>query len=134
MKLRFRIGATTQFLFALGHLLCMFDLWRIFEVYGIAEPMQGLAALWAPLPYLITAGLVVCFALAGLYALAYCGDIRPLPLIRIAVWVICLLFLGSGLIGIGKVILDFSPLSLSSALIATLIGLCYLPAIHNNRK
>ena len=49
-------------------------------------------------------------------------------------WVICLLFLGRGLIGIGKVILDFSPLSLSSALIATLIGLCYLPAIHNNRK
>ena len=134
MKLRFRIGATAQFLLALGHLLCMFGLWRIFEVYGIAEPMCGLAALCFPLPYLITAGLVVCFALTGLYALAYCGDIRPLPLIRIAVWVICLLFLGSGLIGIGKVILDFSPLSLSSALIATLIGLCYLPAIHNNRK
>lgn len=50
MKLRFRIGATAQFLFALGHLLCMLDLWRIFEVYGIAEPMRGLAALWFPLP------------------------------------------------------------------------------------
>ena len=69
MKPRFRIGATAQFLLAFGHLLCMLDLWRIFEVYGIAESMQGLAALWSPLPYLITAGLVVCFALAGLYAL-----------------------------------------------------------------
>lgn len=133
MKLRFRIGAIAQFLLALGHLLCMFDLWRIFEVYGIAEPMRGLAALWFPLPYLITAGLVICFALAGLYALGYCGDIRPLPLTRIAVWVICLLFLGRGLIGIGKVILDFSPLSLSSALIATFIGLCYLPLQCNNK-
>lgn len=133
MKLRFRIGATAQFLLALGHLLCMFDLWRIFEVYGIAGPMRGLAAHWAPLPYIITAGLVVCFALAGLYALAYCGDIRPLPLTRIAVWVICLLFFGRGLIGIGKVVLDFSLLSLSSALIATLIGLCYLPLQCNNK-
>ena len=131
MKLRFRIGATAQFLLAFGHLICMLDLWRIFEVYGIAEPMQGLAAISAPLPYLITIGLVVCVTLAGLYALAYCGDIRPLPLTRIAVWVICLLFLGRGLIG--KVILDFNLLSLSSALIATLIGLCYLPVPCNKR-
>lgn len=127
MKLRFRIGATAQFLFALGHLLCMFDLWRVFEVYGIAEPMRGLAALWSPLPYLITAGLVVCFALAGLYALAYCGDIRPLPLTRIAIWVIFILFISRGLAGFSSLIQTFSLLKLSSALIALFIGLCYTP-------
>lgn len=88
MKLRFRIGATMQFLLAVGHLLCMFDLWQMFEIYHIDQPMAQIASYWSLLPYLITIGLAVCFALAGLYALAYCGDIRPLPLTRIAVWVI----------------------------------------------
>ena len=133
MKLRFRIGATMQFLLAIGHLLCMFDLWQMFEIYHIDQPMAQIASYWSLLPYLITIGLAICFALAGLYALAYCGDIRPLPLTRIAVWVICLLFLGRGLIGIGKVILNFNLLSLSSALIATLIGLCYLPVPCNKK-
>ena len=133
MKLRFRIGATMQFLLTVGHLLCMFDLWQMFEIYHIDQPMAQIASYWSLLPYLITIGLAICFALAGLYALAYCGDIRPLPLTRIAVWVICLLFLGRGLIGIGKVILNFNLLSLSSALIATLIGLCYLPVPCNKK-
>ena len=44
-----------------------------------------------------------------------------------------LIYRGRGLIGIGKVILDFNLLSLSSALIATLIGLCYLPVPCNKK-
>lgn len=133
MKLRFRIGATMQFLLAIGHLLCMFDLWQMFEIYHIDQPMAQIASYWSLLPYLITIGLAVCFALAGLYALAYCGDIRPLPLTHIAVWVIFILFVSRGLMGFISLIQAFSLLKLSSALIALFIGLCYTPTkkIHS---
>ncbi len=124
---RFRLGAALCGVLALGHLLCLPWLWQVFDVYGITEAMQQFAALWQPLPYLITVGIAVCFALAGAYGLAYCGDLRALPLQQVAVWCICLLFLGRGVVGTVGLIRCFETIDLVSVLVATLIGLCYIP-------
>lgn len=125
--LRFRLGAALCGVLAVGHLLCLPWLWQVFDLYGIATVMQQFAAVWQPLPYLITVGIAACFALAGAYGLAYCGCLRPLPLQKAAVWCISLLFIGRGVVGTIGLIRHFETIDLVSVLVATLIGLCYIP-------
>ena len=48
---------------------------------------------FAFLPYLITAGIALCFAIAGMYGLAYNGAVRRLPLQTWVVWFTCIVFL-----------------------------------------
>ena len=64
-----KTAAVLNFLLAAGHVLCLFRLDAAFRLYRIEPFMDRLAALWPPIPYLITlcvaCGLTVC----GLYAL-----------------------------------------------------------------
>lgn len=126
---RFRLAAALCGVLAVGHLLCLPWLWQVFDVYGITDVMWQFAGWWQPLPYLITVGIAACFALAGAYGLAYCGDLRPLPLQKAAVWCISLLFIGRGVVGTIGLIRHFETIDLVSVLVATLIGLCYIPKI-----
>ena len=124
---RFRIGAALCFALALGHLACMGFLWQAFDLYGITPQMQTLASLWQPLPYFITVGIVLCFTLAGVYALAYSGAIRRLPLQKWVVWFTCVVFLLRAVVGVIALLSDFTPLELTSTLGAALLGLCFVP-------
>lgn len=130
LTLRFRLGAALCGVLAVGHLLCLPWLWQVFDLYGIATVMQQFAAWWQPLPYLITVGIALCFALAGPYGLAYCGYLRPLPLQQPAVWCICIVFLGRGLAGTIGLFRHFETIDLLSVLVATFIGLCYIPTFR----
>ena len=129
LTLRFRLGAALCGVLAVGHLLCLPWLWQVFDVYGITDVMWQFAGWWQPLPYLITVGIALCFALAGAYGLAYCGDLQPLPLQKVAVWCISLLFIGRGVVGTIGLIRHFETVDLLSVLVATFIGLCYIPKI-----
>ncbi len=124
---RFRIGAALCFALALGHLACMGFLWQAFDLYGITPQMQTLASLWQPLPYFITVGIVLCFTLAGVYALAYSGAVRRLPLQTWVVWFTCVVFLLRAVVGVIALLSDFTPLELTSTLGAALLGLCFVP-------
>ena len=125
--IRFRIGAALCFALALGHLACLGFLWQAFDLYGITPQMQTLASFWQPLPYLITVGIVACFALAGIYGLSYSGTIRRLPLQTWVVWFTCIVFLLRAVVGLVVLLSDFTLLELTSTLGAALLGLCYLP-------
>lgn len=125
--IRFRVGAALCFALALGHLACLGFLWQAFDLYGITPQMQTLASLWQPLPYLITLGIVACFTLAGVYALAYSGTIRTLPLQKWVVCFTCGVFLLRAVVGLITLLSAFTPLELTSTLGATLLALCYLP-------
>ena len=125
--IRLRIGAALCFALALGHLACLGFLWQAFDLYGITPQMQTLASLWHPLPYLITLGIVACFSLAGVYALAYSGAIRTLPLQKVVVCFTCGVFLLRAVAGLIALLSDYTPLELTSTLGAVLLGLCYLP-------
>lgn len=128
---RFRIGAALCFAFALGHLACLGFLWQAFDLYGITPQMQTLASLWQPLPYLITVGIVLCFTLAGVYALAYSGAVRRLPLQTWVVWFTCIVFLLRAVVGVIALLSDFTTLELTSTLGAALLGLCFVPCRCN---
>ena len=125
--IRFRVGAALCFALALGHLACLGFLWQIFDIYGIAPQMHTLASLWQPLPYLITVGIVACFALAGIYGLSYSGTTRRLPLQKLVVCFTCGVFLLRAAVGVVWLLSGFTLLELTSTLGATLLGLCYLP-------
>ena len=126
--IRFRIGAALCFVLAIGHLACLGCLWQAFDLYGITPQMQTLASLWQPLPYLITLGIVACFTLAGVYALAYSGAIRRLPLQKWVVCFTCGVFLLRAIVGLVTLLSDYTPLELTSTLGASLLGLCYFPS------
>ena len=128
---RFRIGAALCFALALGHLACLCFLWQIFDLYGITPQMQTLASLWQPLPYLVTVGIALCFAVAGVYGLAYSGAVCRLPLQKWVVWLTCIVFLLRAVAGVIALLSDFSTLELTSTLSATLLGLCFVPCRCN---
>ena len=128
---RFRVGAALCFALALGHLACLGFLWQLFGIYGITPLMQTFASLWQPLPYFITVGIALCFAIAGVYGLAYSGAIRRLPLQKWVVWFTCIVFLLRAVAGVIALLSDFSTLELTSTLGAALLGLCFVPCHCN---
>ena len=75
-----KTAAVLNFLLAAGHVLCLFRLDAAFRLYRIEPFMDRLAALWPPIPYLITLGVACGLTVCGLYALSAAGAIRPLPL------------------------------------------------------
>ena len=77
-----KTAAVLNFLLAAGHVLCLFRLDAAFRLYRIEPFMDRLAALWPPIPYLITLGVACGLTVCGLYALSAAGAIRPLPLLR----------------------------------------------------
>ena len=89
---RLRLGAVLHFLIAIGHIGCLFALDEAFEAYGIREIMHQMVSGHVWMLYALTIGLVLAFTLAGLYALSATGDIRRLPLTRMAIITIVVLY------------------------------------------
>ena len=89
---RLRLGAVLHFLIAIGHVGCLFALDEAFEAYGIREIMHQMVSGHVWMLYALTIGLVLAFCLAGLYALSATGDIHRLPLTRMAVITIVVLY------------------------------------------
>ena len=89
---RLRLGAVLHFLIAIGHVGCLFALDEAFEAYGIREIMHQMVSGHVWMLYALTIGLVLAFCLAGLYALSATGDIRRLPLTRMAIITIVVLY------------------------------------------
>jgi len=87
-----KTAAVLNFLLAAGHVLCLFRLDAAFRLYRIEPFMDRLAALWPPIPYLITLGVACGLTVCGLYALSAAGAICPLPLLRPAVYAIGAVF------------------------------------------
>ena len=74
-----KTAAVLNFLLAAGHVLCLFRLDAAFRLYRIEPFMDRLAALWPPIPYLITLGVACGLTVCGLYALSAAGAVRPMP-------------------------------------------------------
>ena len=111
-----KTAAVLNFLLAAGHVLCLFRLDAAFRLYRIEPFMDRLAALWPPIPYLITLGVACGLTVCGLYALSAAGAIRPLPLLRPAVYAI-----GAGFAAM-SLACDFRSADLAAAVVAGAIG------------
>ena len=126
---RLRLGAILHFIIAVGHLGCLFALDEAFDAYGIKDVMYNMVFGHVWMLYAITVVLVLAFTLAGFYALSASGNIRRLPLTRMAIIVIVVLYSLRSLAGGWVCVTDFSLLQFFSSLIPAFIAWCYYPGL-----
>lgn len=129
---RLRLGASLHFLIAIGHLACLFFLEKAFRAYDILDNMKHLCFGQEWLLYAITVCLAVGFAIAGFYALSATGDIRKLPLQRLAMIAIVGLYSVRVIVGAVWLSHEFSYLQFFSTLVPALLVYCYLPGLRRN--
>lgn len=129
---RLRLGASLHFLIAIGHLACLFFLEKAFRAYDILDDMKHLCFGQEWLLYAITVCLAVGFAIAGFYALSATGDIRKLPLQRLAMIAIVGLYSVRVIVGAFWLLHEFSYLQFFSTLVPALLVYCYLPGLRRN--
>lgn len=129
---RLRLGASLHFLIAIGHLACLFFLEKAFRAYDILDDMKHLCFGQEWLLYAITVCLAVGFAIAGFYALSATGDIRELPLQRLAMIAIVGLYSVRVIVGAVWLSHEFSYLQFFSTLVPALLVYCYLPGLRRN--
>ena len=122
---RLRFGAVLHFIIAIGHVACLFALDEAFEVYGIREIMYQMVCGHIWMLYALTISLVLTFNLAGLYALSATGDIRHLPLTRLAIITVVVFYSLRSLAGGISCIYDFRWLQFFSSLVPAIIAWCY---------
>ena len=131
---RLRLGAVLHFIIAIGHVACLFALDEAFEAYGIREIMNQMVSGHVWMLYTLTIGLALAFTIAGLYALSATGDIRRLPLTRMAIITIVVLYSLRALAGGISCIYDFRWLQFISSLIPAIIAWCYRPGVTRTFK
>ena len=128
---RLRLGAVLHFIIAIGHLGCLFALDEAFDAYGIKDVMHNMVFGHVWMLYALTICLALAFTLAGLYALSATGDIRRLPLIRTAIFVIIVLYSLRALAGGWACVQDFRWLQFISSVIPAFIAWCYYPGLKS---
>ena len=126
---RLRHGAILLFILAIGHLGCPLALDEAFDAYGIKDVMYNMVFGHVWMLYAITVVLVLAFTLAGFYALSASGNIRRLPLTRMAIIVIVVLYSLRSLAGGWVCVTDFSLLQFFSSVIPAFIAWCYYPGL-----
>ena len=134
---RLRLGAILHFIIAIGHLGCLFALDEAFDAYGIKDIMYNIVFGHVWMLYAITVVLVLAFTLAGFYALSASGNIRRLPLTRMAIIVIIVLYSLRALARSWVCVADFfadaqqhvSWLQFFSSIIPAFIAWCYYPGL-----
>lgn len=128
-KLRLRIGATLHFIIAVGHLACLFFLEEAFKAYDILEEMNDLCFGQTWLMYVVTVAVAFAVAVAGLYGLSASGDIRRLPLQRMAITTILVVYSVWSFITIVSLFWTFSYLEMFSLFNPVILVWCYLPGM-----
>ena len=131
---RLRLGAILHFIIAIGHVACLFALDKAFDAYGIKDVMHNMVFGHVWMLYALTICLALAFTLAGLYALSATGDIRRLPLIRTALFVIIVLYSLRALAGGWACVQDFRWLQFITSVIPAFIAWCYYPSASPDPK
>ena len=129
---RLRFGAALHFLITIGHIACLFALDEAFEAYGNKDVLHQMVSGHVWMLYALTIGLAFAFCLAGFYALSATGDIRRLPLTRMAIIAIVVLYSLRALVGGISCINDFTWLRCFSSIIPVVIAWCYWPGAMRN--
>lgn len=124
------LGVILHFVIGVGHLACLFCLEAVFNIYGINGMMGEIAAHGAGLPYLITVCIAIAFFISGSYGLSVLGLVHRMPLQKIAVITMLVVFFGRTIWGITMLVENFSWLEMSSTGVAALLGICYIPCLR----
>ena len=130
MKTRLRLGAILHFIIAIGHVACLFFLEEAFKAYDLLDELNSLCFGQTWLLYALTIALALAYTVAGLYALSASGDIKRLPLQRLVIIAIVVVYSIRAVLGLGSLFWDFSWLKFFSSLTPALVAWCYLPGIR----
>lgn len=95
-----KIGGYINICIAIAHILCLYDTQYFFEITGVGENMNRNAEIHPLLPYIITIFVSIIFFIFGLYGLSGTGKIRELPLLKIGVYIIAVVYLMRGAVGV----------------------------------
>ena len=79
---------------------------------------------------MITVCIAVAFFIAGSYGLSVLGLVHRMPLQKIAVITMLVVFFGRTIWGITMLVENFSWLEMSSTGVAALLGICYIPCLR----
>lgn len=106
-----------------------------YRFFGAGEGMARLAARGSAYPAVVTAGIAAVLGVWTLYALSGAGVIRRLLFLRVALWLIAVIYLARGLLGIPLVLAVEDPylqelrarttFMVVSSAICIFLGLCY---------
>ncbi|MEW6997434.1 hypothetical protein AADZ86_07005 [Colwelliaceae bacterium BS250] len=93
------IAGTLSAIVALLHIGCIYFGAPWYRFFGAGERMAVLAEQGSIQPTIITSGIVLVLSLWSLYAFSGAGIITKLPLIRLALVLITLIYLARGVAG-----------------------------------
>lgn len=106
-----------------------------YRFFGAGERMARLAARGSIYPTLVTAGIAAVLGAWALYALSGAGVVRRLPLLRLALPLIALVYLARGVLGVPAVLFVDDPYAnelrarmtfmVVSSVVCVFLGLCY---------
>ncbi len=130
-----RIGGRANLVIAAGHVIGLLWAWSFFRAVGIEHEMRELATQGAALPYIFTLLTAAAFLIFGLYALSGAGALRRLPLLRMGLVCIAVVYIYRATLYEGlAAVRDGDGTQIAFAAIALLIGLCYaIGAVAHHR-
>ena len=96
------VAGTLNAIVAILHIGCIYYGAPWYRFFGAGEQMAVLAEQGSLQPTLITSGIVLVLSIWSLYAFSAAGIIFRLPLIRVALILITLVYLARGIAEIGR--------------------------------
>lgn len=124
-----KLAGYINILIAIGHVVGLVWVDKMFEVTGIGKEMAELAQTHSSLPYLLTVFVAIVFSIFAVYGLSADGKFKKLPFLKPVIFLIAGIYLFRG---IGELIFDMEKQEATSlletlySLIAIVIGLLFL--------
>ena len=131
------IGAALNFMIAALHLIIIFIGGSAYRYFGAGEEMASMDEAGSYTPALITLAITCFFCLFGFYALSGAGKIKKLPLTKVVLILITIIFIlrGIGVIGDAYMMTQY-PMYPSQmiwfSVVALITGICYAIGLRSN--
>ncbi len=135
-----KLGGILSFVIALLHLVIIFVGAPAYRYFGAGEDMATAAESGSAFPAIMTLVLVAFFSIWGLYAFSGAGVIRRLPLLRIALLLIGIIYTLRGVFVFQQIFqiatssVQVAPREVVFSLVSLVIGLAYLVGTVINWK
>ncbi len=124
-----KLGGYINIIISVAHVLGLIWINEMFTVTGIEKEMDQLNQIHVTLPYLLTLIVAIIFFIFGLYGLSAANKFRKLPLLKLGVFSIALIYIFRG---VGELLhnlltpVSYPLLEMVYSIIALGIGLLFL--------
>ena len=126
-KLIMTIAGLLSFLVAILHITIIFGGAAWYRFFGAGEQMATMAEQGSWIPSIVTLAITIVFAIWGIYAFASAGIVAKMPLQKLALAAISLVYIVRGLVVLAILAKPelANPFNIWSSVISLVIGLFY---------